>query len=98
MSSFVHVLCLQFPGTILPDVKGFLLPIFTHDTAGQYELLGAADIVRERRVMNEVLRNAGLRDFFFFLRISPMLFVHLKCRLYSRGGNIYVALSFMQYG
>ncbi len=41
--------------TIPPDVKEFLLPVFTHNTAGQFELLGAADIVRgERRTMNEV--------------------------------------------
>eukprot|EP01084_Bolivina_argentea_P087714 158432_1 len=43
----------QSRGTILPDVKEFLLPVFTHDTAGQFELLGATDIVKERRGMNE---------------------------------------------
>ncbi len=57
-------MCLQSPGTILPDVKEFLLSVFTHDTASQFELLGAADIVRERRAMNEVLRNTGLRCLF----------------------------------
>ncbi len=47
----------QSPGTILPDVKKFLLPVFTHDTAGQFDLLGAAEIVKERRDMNEVDSN-----------------------------------------
>ncbi len=47
----------QSRGTILPDVKEFLLPVFTHDTAGQFELLGATDIVKERRGMNEVYSN-----------------------------------------
>ncbi len=50
-------MCVQSPGTLLPDVKEFLLRVFTHDTANQFELLGAADIVKERRSMNEVYSN-----------------------------------------